>query len=185
MVDEELLKKIYVDKNVGFYPDTPNKDASLTRWQLESEDILENLEHDLRGERWFVDKTGHGSWNKEDETHEPFLNEKGVKAIINILKPIVNKNTFLTNYSEERVNDLLFFISNKITRTLYCNYDEFEIKPEFFPILNEMIQTFLESSLRRPQEQGERKFLSSTEQRRILVQEGQSQKKFGLFGGAK
>lgn len=184
MVNDDVLERLYIDSKAGFAPEIMTRDASLTRWQLESDDLLESLEHDLRGEYWVTDENGRGNW-KKSENHTPFLNEKGVKAIINILKPIVNRNTFLTNYSEERVNDLLFFLSNKITRTLYFNYDEFEISPEFFPILNEMIQSFLESALRRPMEQGERRFIGSTEQRRILVHEGGSPKKFSIFGGGK
>lgn len=184
MVDENLMSAVYMDSHAGFTPDQA-RDAGLTRWQLDSDDIIESLEHDLRGETLKMNPdTGLELWEK-DKNHQPFLNEVGIKAVVNILKPIVNRNTFLTNYSEERVNDLLFYISNKITRTLYINYKDFEIKPRFFPILNEMIQTFLESALRRPQDQGERKFLSSTEQRRILIQEGQQRKRFGLFGGGK
>ena len=165
--------------NFDYFPtQQPNRDAELTRWQLSAWDLLNDLEHDLKGEFW---NENTRLWEKAEYSNQ-LLNDKGVRAIISLLKPIVNKNTFLSNLREERVNKLLLFISNRVCETLYFNFKEFDIKPEFYFILNEMIQDFLETAFRRPQDEGERSFIRSTEQRRVLVQERPNSEKKGVFG---
>ena len=88
------------EEQFGYYP-VKHSDADLTRWQLTAEDLLTELEHDLKGEE-YDHKTR--SWVLRSGG-QPLMNQKGVRAVVSMVKPVVNKNTFLSNLSEKRINE--------------------------------------------------------------------------------
>ncbi len=106
------------------------QDTNLIEYQLGLDDILERIEHLLRGDVLKQDKKGNiryeqptnrdGSVNQELQV----LNEYGVQFLMNVVSSYLNRNTILSNYTEERIKEILFNLGNEITDQIYLNAEK-------------------------------------------------------------
>jgi len=65
-----------------------------------------------------------------DEEMKP-LNEYGVAEIMRIISNYVTKETFLSNYNEERINEILGDLGDGLNNFLYCNYEKMGMDSKF------------------------------------------------------
>ena len=74
-----------------------NPNDNMIKWQLELNEILERIEHVLRGDQVKYEG-GHQIWVKLDEDHKDrLLNDNGVQEVLRILSMYLNRNTILGN----------------------------------------------------------------------------------------
>jgi len=101
-----------------------NQDPNLIEWQLELDNILERIEHLLRGDTIGQDKQGNVSYIPAKNDDLKPLNEYGVQFLMNFLSFYLNRNTILSNYSEERIKTILYDIGYELTDQIYLNYEK-------------------------------------------------------------
>ena len=76
-------------------------DTDFYKDRLNSSDILQEIEHQLRGEVWSKDKNGKPTWKI---MFRPDINEKGISDILNIIYVFgMNKNIFLGCLTDEEI----------------------------------------------------------------------------------
>lgn len=147
------------------------RSSDLMKWQLSTFDLIEDLEHDLKGERFSKKKN---DWIK---TGTRFVNDAGVKAIMSILTARINKNTILSNLTEKEISRIMLDFSRDLIDLFFTRRVDFDIKKEDLDILLRKIVDFVYISLKRAFEEGERAFLKQTERRTEVYKVGDEEKK--------
>lgn len=103
---------------------TYNPNDNMIKWQLELNEILERIEHVLRGDVVKYEG-GHSIWIKLDEAHKDrLLNDLGVQEVLRILSMYLNRNTILGNYTDEEVNDKVFDFGDRLNTLFYTKYEK-------------------------------------------------------------
>lgn len=101
-----------------------NPNDNMIKWQLELNEILERIEHVLRGDQVKYEG-GHQIWVKLEENHpDRILNDEGVQEVLRILSMYLNRNTILGNYTEEEVNDKVFDFGDRLNTLFYTKYEK-------------------------------------------------------------
>lgn len=115
----------------------------LVKWQLELNDILERAEHILRGDIPEF-REGHVLWKKNPNMEDNSINERGVHEILKVLAMYVNRNTILSDYTNEEINIKVYDAGREINNLVFMRSEDFgmdtEEKKKSYPILvREMI----------------------------------------------
>jgi hypothetical protein len=106
-----------VDAGYNYYQTEDN----LIKWQLEINDIIDNLYHWFRGDSVII-KDGNRIWEARDKKDMP-LNEEGVQEIIRDIYSYINKNLLLSYYDEKQVNHRLYCFGIAFADMLLMNYE--------------------------------------------------------------
>jgi len=161
--DEELLQQLEAGGNLGSqgdqtmsaqaYNNISGQENNLIVWQLELDNILERIEHLLRGN--IIKEDGQGGINitKPEDTNLIVLNDFGVQLIMNFISFYLNRNTILSNYKEERIYEILHDLGYELGDLVYINYEQMGMdtveKRSRYPILVMNILHMIESSYNR------------------------------------
>lgn len=163
----DVIPQSYSDMSVPEH----QRSSDLMRWQLSTSDLIEDLEHDLKGEtfnretnQWVIGKTR-------------FVNDEGVKAIMSILTARINKNTILSNLNENEISRIMIDFSRDLIDLFFMRREEYDISKEHLDLLLRKIVDFVYISLKRAFEEGERQFLKHTERRTEVYKVGDEEKK--------
>ncbi len=97
---------------------------NLVVFQLELDNILERIEHLLRGDIIREDAEGNISYVTPDDTTLIVMNDYGTQMVMNLLSFYLNRNTILSNYKEERIYEILFDLGNEFADLIYINYEK-------------------------------------------------------------
>lgn len=163
-------------------------DENLIQWQLELDSILERIEHMLRGDKpsWV---NGSVIWAPAKTDKEKILNEFGVAEIMRVLSNYVNRNTILSNYREDTINEKLYDLGMELTDLFYLKYEDMGLndlaKRKLYPIIVRELVDVCHSSYLRALHGGERESLrearqvsqTETTQGGVVVNTGQTQQK--------
>ena len=126
---------------------------NLIQYQLETSELLNNIEHFLRGDYKSIDPDGNEYWaTQKDQTLVPF-NDYGVSSIMSIIGGYIDKNTILSFYDETRINEILADLGEKLTNFIHENYEKMGMDTEFkktkYPLVVIGILHHIESAYRR------------------------------------
>ena len=148
-----------------------NQDPNLIEWQLELDNILERIEHLLAGDILTIADDGAVTYKPQPDSDLRPLNNFGVQEIMRILAIYVNRNTILSNYTAERINEILYDLGYEITDQIYINSVKFGLdtpdKEKRFPMIVIQIIHTIESAYNRAFRGGERDSLRTA---RIVTQ---------------
>lgn len=106
-------------------------------YQLESESLLIKIENFLKGAKKTVKQQGNDFLEvyevpKDENGNELyFLNENGVNSIMVLINQYVDKNTMLSDYSEERINEILADLGDELAYYLFNNYEKIGMDSDF------------------------------------------------------
>lgn len=106
------------------------EEQNLIHYQLETDKILDRIENFLRGNQIKTD--GKNSWYEEPK--DPRLknfNEYGVSELMRIISMYVTKETFLSIYDEERINEILGDLGDALADFIYCNINRIGMDTKF------------------------------------------------------
>lgn len=101
-----------------------SQNENLIVWQLELDNILERIEHLLKGDVVELDNDGNIVYTKPKDTSLIILNDYGVQLIMNVISFYLNRNTILSNYQELRIFEILFDLGNELADVIYINYEK-------------------------------------------------------------
>ncbi len=136
---------------------------NLITWQLELDNILERIDHLLRGHSLKFDNDGNLKWEEPKDKSLVVFNEYGVQEILRILSMYLNRNTILSNYDEETINWKIFDIGQEITDLIYMKYEKMGLdnkdKIKLYPIIVRQLVDTIHSAYLRSLNGGERESL--------------------------
>jgi len=143
----------YSNRQMMQSPQSDSAEAMLSRWELDSTEILDRFKHNLKREL----QNENGDWVRVIGA-KPKLNDEGISWIITFLDPILNKNTYLSHYKESRIlSDVKDHIIT-IIETLYYSHRNFEMEiNDFIPTVRDCEALILSAYL-RALEGGERNY---------------------------
>lgn len=100
-----------------------SEEPTLIHYQLETEKILERIEHFLKGDQV---KIVNGDIYYETPTDKKLINfnKYGVSEVMRIISMYVTKETFLSNYEEDRINEIMADLGDAIAGFMYCGYEK-------------------------------------------------------------
>lgn len=160
-----------------------SKNENIVQWQLELDSILERVEHMLRGDKIkFIN--GSMVWKTSKDPNAQLLNDKGISEILRLLSMYLNRNTILSNYREETINDKMLDIGAEVADLLFLKYEEFGMdtlqKRKNYPIIVREVVDIIHSSYLRALHGGERESLREARQ----VHQSQQIQGNGMWGGS-
>lgn len=151
----ELNNALISQSNYG-----ANSDGNLIVYQLEMDNILEKIEHLLKGDIIKSDEEGNMFYTAPTDTGLIVLNEYGVQLIINTISFYLNRNTILSSYDDERIAEILRDLGDELTDLVLCNYQKMGMdsmqKKSRYPILIINVLHIIESAYNRSLAGGER-----------------------------
>ena len=138
------------------------QDDNLIRWQLELNDILERAEHILRGDIPSF-KDGQIVWDKNPNPKDNPLNEVGVQEVMKVLAMYVNRNTILSDYTNQEINIKVYDFGRDVNNLIFMRADEFGMdnteKKKNYPILVRELVDIVHSVYKRALEGAEKRSL--------------------------
>jgi hypothetical protein len=138
------------------------QDENLIRWQLELNDILERAEHVLRGDI-VTFKNGQLVWDKNPFPKDNTLNEFGVQLIMKIISTYINRNTILSDYTNDEINFKVFDFGRELNNLLFMKYETMgldnEEKRKEYPMIVREVVDLVHSAYKRALMGGERRSL--------------------------
>jgi len=112
---------------------------NLIQWQLELDSILERVEHMLRG-----DKPKYENniliWQAPRTHRERVMTDEGVFELMRLLSLYLNRNTILSNYREDVINDKMYDLGNEVADLIYLKYESFFPIPTFEECFREIYE---------------------------------------------
>jgi len=105
--------------------------VSMIREQLDLSDELNTIEHLLRGEILKTDAQGNRDWAEPDDPSMKILTEHGIYLIMNTIMFYINKNTLLSNYDIDTINDKMEDFATDLTDTIFMEYEKVFLYPTF------------------------------------------------------
>lgn len=131
--------------------------SNLIEFQLEAEQFKEDLRHYISGNEIEIKDDGKGnittSYKAQQDKNLQTINELGVSIVMRIISGYVTKQTFLSVYSEERINEVIGELGQLLRVRIYSNAELVGLDSEFklsdFGLLVFTILTFVENAYRR------------------------------------
>ena len=110
--------------------DYSEAEALFSRWMLDPEETLEELVHNLKGEKQNL----KGEWYLPPGAM-PLMNEYGIQSVVSSLRFVINKNTALSNLSEDDINKMCLDRSFYLVDRLSANLNEYGVKLTDLPTI--------------------------------------------------
>lgn len=104
----------------------PSED-NLIRWQLDLKEDIDRIYHLLKGDQIKEDKDGNISYEPASHDDLKPFNEFGVQMIMNIISFYLNRNTLLSNYSEDRIDEKVLDFGRRLYALIHNRYEEIMI----------------------------------------------------------
>lgn len=132
----------------------PQPDRNSIEYQLEADQLLFKIENFLKGARRKTDNDGNETWEvPKDDINLTFLNEFGVNSIMIVISQYIDKNTMLSYYTEERINEILADLGDELAYYFFNNYEKMGMDNDFkksrYPLTVLTILHAIESAYRK------------------------------------
>lgn len=178
ILNQEPEEEQYVPQNYGqFYNNQAGVvlPSDVIKYRLESDDIVENLEHDLKGEA-FV----NGQWKK---IYTAEINQAGLVAVRSIVSRYCNRSCFLGNLSTDQINYKCMMLKKELALLLFKKYKIYGIDKAKRSILIRKIVDTIHLSLSRSEDALESQTIGQSTNRQEIVHEDKTppQSSSGLF----
>lgn len=130
-----------------------NIDSNMIKAQMETQELLERLEHFYRGDFQKPNEKGKLIWVPQKDKELVTLNDFGVSSMMEIVSKYLDKNTVLSYYTEERIYEVLADLGDDLVTFMFCNYEKMGMDTRFkrskFRILITSTLHIIESAYRR------------------------------------
>lgn len=130
-----------------------NKDQNIAQYQIDTDSLLERLEHFYKGEYLGYDNEGNQVWKRPKDPDQIPFNNFGVASLMEIVSKYIDKNTVLSFYREERMYEILGDLGMELTLFILANYEKLGMNTYFKKTKYRMIVVttlhMIESTYRR------------------------------------
>ena len=153
------------------------QDDNLVKFQLELDNILERIDHLLRGHIISYDKNGSVIWKEPNDVKERVLSDYGVNEVMRVLNYYINRNLILSNFDEEEIRWKMYDLGVELKDLFYLKAEEMGLdtpdKQKLYPILVRLLVDSVHASYNRALYGGERDSLR--EARHVTQNEAMNQ----------
>ncbi len=136
-------------------------DEALTKWQLTVNDILIEIENNLKGIR--IIKTEEGL--KKERFAKPVMSEEAISNVVREISMRINKISFLSDLTEEQINKITGNVQRNIAAYFFDNPEGIGVEPERWNMIIDSIGDMIFIGLRKALDAGERNALRDMERR--------------------
>lgn len=144
-----------------------SSEENLVKWQLELDSFLERMDHLLRC-HILKFEDGHVVWKPADKPEDVVFNDSGANEILKNISMYINRNTILSNYDEDTINQKVFDFGIELADLIEGKYEEMGIntvdKAMLYPIIWREIVDAVHSTYLRALNGGERESLTKRTQ---------------------
>jgi hypothetical protein len=98
-------------------PRPPATDASVSKWTLNNEDLIERLVHYLKREMW--DRKAK-SWAGIHGV-SPLCNDNFIADLVSIIDSYANKSNILSDLDEDKINEFTWNVMVELCGAIYVN----------------------------------------------------------------
>ena len=117
-------------------------DENLIKWQLDLREDLDRIYHLLKGHQIKEDEKGNITYLDPDDANLKPFNEFGVQMIMNIMSYYLNRNTILSNYSEETINWKVRDFGERFVDLLHNRYEDMMMTTDFKTEFEKLYKNF-------------------------------------------
>lgn len=164
------------EPNIGYFPTQNRLSDESIRWQLDPEDVIQEIEYSLKN---YVKI--NGSWQANDFNAKPMMTNEGISCFLQIIRSYSNKINLLGNIDEEQINMIMRDVCKTLRVFLVANHKRFEIEKSKFDQIKLNAENHIYILLSRPKNNGERLRWMKTQQVIENKMIDESKKKTGLF----
>jgi len=129
------------------------QDSSFLIFQLQTDEILEEIEMNLRGFDWSPHKKEWVSKRLQ------IINNEGISILMTLLKSEVNKTKILSEFNEEEISNIMQEFEMNLIDIISAKYREWEIDYNYLSSIRIMLGNAVNATYKRALDGGERKFL--------------------------
>lgn len=105
-------------------PPLPEQD--FFKYRVDTTDIIEEIEHQLRGDILVTDESGRQFYTNR---FDRWVNDEGINKILHVIYSNgLNKNVFLGNLTHDEIMFKMKSLKKKISLLIFQKYDDFGIK---------------------------------------------------------
>ena len=97
---------------------------NLIRWQLDLKEDIDRIYHLLKGDIIKYDDDGNVFYDEPDDPDLMPFNENGVQTIMNVMYFYLNRNTILSNYSEDVIKWKVHDFGWELNDLIFNKYDD-------------------------------------------------------------
>jgi len=118
------------------------QEKNLAETQLEIESVISKCYHLLKQDVYKPDDSGNFDWVELSDPKKRALSDWGVDRIMQLINFYVNKNTLLSNFSEEQINRIMLRFMVELNSLFLMKYEFLFRQPTFEEcrdILNERL----------------------------------------------
>lgn len=142
-MEMEKSKRMEAEKSlVQLSSFQPNKDANLVEYQLDLKEEIDRIYHLLSGHIVKIDVNGNEIWGEPEDDRLKIFSDYGVKQIMNIISFYINRNTLLSNYSQDTIMWKVKDFGIELCDLIYNRYEHFfyyptpeELYEKYYPII--------------------------------------------------
>jgi len=98
------------------------QEKGIVNVQLEVDSIKSDIYHLLRQDVYEVGEGGVGDWKEIKDSKQRTLSDWGVDRIMQIIHFYVNKNTLLSNFSEDQINRIMLKFVKELNDLVLLKY---------------------------------------------------------------
>lgn len=107
------------------------ENENLIKWQLDLEEYLDKVYHLLKGHQIKQDAEGNLIYAEpEDEDLKPF-NEFGTHLVMNLIQFYLNRNTILSNYSDDEIKCKVLDFGIRLSDLIHNRYEDMMMTTNF------------------------------------------------------
>ena len=107
------------------------QETSMVREQLDLTEELETIRHLLKGEVLIQDEKGNINWTPPLDKDMVILSDYGIHLMMNTITFYINKNTLLSNYDEDTINQKMEDFASDLSSTIFMEYEKVFQQPSF------------------------------------------------------
>ena len=107
------------------------KDENFLHHQIETSEMIDKLEHFYRGDVQSTDNEGNIIWKGQDNKDLVTFNEYGVSSFMEIITKYIDRNTILSDYSEQRIYEIMADLGDEIILFMLCNLTKIGMDTQF------------------------------------------------------
>lgn len=177
MPDQTIIQKQEMDRAakaaVLAGAGAQKKDTAFNTFVADMRDIIFSWQHFMRGE--YLDETS-GEW-KPVAGSASKCSESGIQELSSHVLVLVNKNTFISNLTEQQVVRMTTDSMDVINGLMLDKGDDWKLAPEHRRVILNQLGNMIELALRRAKDAGERKYYSTVQS--FFFGEGDNRKPSG------
>jgi len=151
------------------------QDSSFLIFQLQTDEILEEIEMNLRGFDWSPTKKDWVSKRIQ------IINDEGISILMTILKSEVNKTKILSEFDEEEISKIMQEFEINLIDIISAKYIDWGVDYNYLSSIRIMLGNAVNATYKRALDGGERKFLKGDVRR--VESFSERERSPGILGG--